>query len=265
MRDRGVSDLIGFVLIFGMILSTVGVVYVYGIGGLEDARGAERVNNAERAFDVLADNVADLVNRDAPSRATEVKLADADLGFGESTTVRITLPNVAGSPFTEKSIDPIVYSADDTTEIVYANGAVIRTDRSGGVMLQNPPTVFTTQNGNRVAALPLVETRSEGPVRQVGGSSTVLIRSKAVTRDLLMERTDPSADGVSEYEVELTVEAGDAEQAVAWKRHLESDIPSAWDTDGSGDTCEQSGETVTCTLTVHELYVPRTGISVRFN
>lgn len=265
MRDRAVSDLIGFVLIFGMILSTVGVVYVYGIGGLEDARGAERVNNAERAFDVLQDNVADLVHRDAPSRATEVKLADADLRFGEQTTVTVTLANVGGTPFTRKSMDPIVYRADGPTELVYVNGAVIRTDRGGGVMLRTPPTVFTSQRGNRIAVVPFVETRSEGDVTQVGGRSSVLIRSNAVTRDLLMQRTDPSADGVSEYDVELEVTAGDDEQAIAWERHLESDVPTTWDTDNSGDVCARSGVTVTCTLTVDELYVPRTGIGVRFS
>lgn len=256
MCDRAVSDLIGFVLIFGMILSTVGVVYVFGVGGLEDARDAERLNNAERAFDVLADNMGDLHKRDAPSRATEMKLADADLRFGSPTTFNVT--NVSSGNYTAKSVDPIVYSTGGETEIAYVNGGVIRTERNGGVMLRDPDTVFATQNGNRVVIIPIVETRAEGST-QIGGGTTALIRSKAVTSDLLMTIDDSS----TRHDVEIQVTTSDVQRAVVWERHLEADIPDAW----GSNVCDRSvsDTTVTCTVAVDELYVPRTGIAVRFS
>ena len=55
--DRAVSDVLGYVLIFSLITSSVGVVYVAGYGSLDSLRNAERFNNAERAFDVLDSNL----------------------------------------------------------------------------------------------------------------------------------------------------------------------------------------------------------------
>ena len=91
MDERGVSDVVGFVLVFALVTATVGVVYTTGIQGLTGSRDVERVNNAERAFDVFANNVDDVIRRGAPSRATEVKLADADLHYGAPVTVNLTL------------------------------------------------------------------------------------------------------------------------------------------------------------------------------
>jgi len=54
---RAVSDVVGYVLVFSLVSLTVGVVSVAGVGALQDARDVEQANNAERAFDVLGDNV----------------------------------------------------------------------------------------------------------------------------------------------------------------------------------------------------------------
>ena len=79
MLDRSQSDVLGFVFVFAIVVSTIGLVFATGFTGLQDARDFERVNNAERAFEVLRDNVGDMIYRGAPSRVTEIKLASASL------------------------------------------------------------------------------------------------------------------------------------------------------------------------------------------
>ena len=114
---RGVSETIGFVLVFSLIVLTVGVVLTVGYGGLQDARDAERVNNAERAFDVLADNVEDITHRGAPSRGTEVRLAEASLGAGSPTYLNVTGVNDSGGRVFSTgnySTDTVVYEAENT-------------------------------------------------------------------------------------------------------------------------------------------------------
>ncbi|WP_255150303.1 DUF7289 family protein [Halorarius halobius] len=261
MGDRGISDVIGFVLVFGLVLSTVSVVYVFGIGGLQDTRDLERVNNAERAFDVLANNLADLYERDAPSRATEVKLADADLGFGTPTVVNVSVTNGGTTNYTRKEIDPLVYTADTAT-LEYVNGAVIRMDRDSGTTLRRPRTQFIMQAGDRVALFPIIETRAGDGPQRIGGSTTTLIRAQTVTSDVLLAKND-SVAGAANLDVTLNVTASDTTEAAVWAAYLEGDIPDSWDTDGDGDVCARTGTKVTCTLTVDQLYVPRTGITVR--
>jgi len=66
--ERGVSDVVGYVLIFSLIVATVGVVTTVGFSTLEDRQDAERVNNVERAFDVFANNMENVYRDGAPSR-----------------------------------------------------------------------------------------------------------------------------------------------------------------------------------------------------
>src|SRR6056297_760530 len=120
---RAVSDTLGFVLVFGLVLSTVSVVYVGGFDVLTDARDTQQFANTERALDVLDANVEDLAVRGAPRRTTEVLLANGDLSFGPPVTFNVT---ANGTNYYAATIRPVVYRADDGDELVYANGALFR-------------------------------------------------------------------------------------------------------------------------------------------
>ncbi|MFC6988243.1 hypothetical protein ACFQJD_05030 [Haloplanus sp. GCM10025708] len=117
MPDRAVSDVVGFVLVFSLIITSVGVVTVFGISTLEDARTDERINNAERAFDVLADNFDDIARGGAPSRATEIKLAETSLTLAETVDLSVNASDEA-DPYPSE-FRPIVFSAGSETDIVY--------------------------------------------------------------------------------------------------------------------------------------------------
>ncbi len=79
MPDRGQTETLGFALIFALMISSVVITFTAGYAGLQDVRDIERTNNAERAFEVFADNIGDITQNSAPSRATEMKLSDARL------------------------------------------------------------------------------------------------------------------------------------------------------------------------------------------
>lgn len=249
---RGVSEVVSFVLVFGLVISTVGIVYVSGFGGIERVQGVERVSNAERAFDVLGDNLADIYSEGAPSRATEIKLSDADLAIGTASTVRVDVTNLAGTNVYGKNVDPIVYSAPGSdTQIVYEAGAVIRTDGSNGIMLREPPFRFSKNGATRRMVVPIVQTRSVG-VESVGGSTTVLVRGeRSVSQPLAVER-DPG----TVYEVDLEFDTT-LPRASVWVEYFEAQI--TW----ADDPCTNNDGTVTCSVSVDELYVTWTGINVQ--
>ena len=252
MADRAVSETIGFVLVFALITSTVGVVYVSGIGGLTDARNAEQVNNAERAFDVLADNMADIHQRNAPSRATEIKLANAQLGYGEHTEMSV---EVIGSGTTDRvKIAPIVYTDESGAEIVYEAGAVVRTDPNGGaVMKREPNMLFRVDDGSTVAILPILQTRA-AESGGVGGSTTVLVRGTGAVSEVMTARTSEGDTDRVAFAVDTT-----PSRAPVWKRYLESEMDeSAWALDCDID----SDDTVKCSFDADRLYVTTTGIDV---
>lgn len=267
MTERGVSDVVGFVLVFSLVLSMVTVVYAFGFTGLEDARDAERLSNAERVFDILADNLADIHRRGAPSRATEIKLADATLGYGSETRVTVEITNV-GSPVPtySTSLDPIVYSpSDSNVQLVYENGAVVRERPSvGGVLLREPSSVFRKDGDVQTVVIPFFQTRQTGTA-SVGGSGTRRLRAEKAISEVLTARRNPTsansdvdADPDDEYEVTYTVETTVA-RAPIWEEYLEERI--TWES----NACSVSGDTVTCVFGVERLYVTATRVDVSFN
>lgn len=263
--ERAMSEVIGFTLVVSLILATIGVVYVAGFGGLQDARGAERVNNAERAFDVLADNLADIYREDAPSRATEIKLADSQLAYGRPTTVSVAFTNYSGTgtPTFGTTLDPIVYTTSrEETRLLYEAGAVIREERDGAVFQQAPPFVFARDVPTRTVVFQLVQTRATGS-GSIGGDTTVLVRSDHVVSDSLNASTDPVADTAgSAYEVNVTVETTEG-RAPAWERRLNASVPSSFA--ASADPCTRSAGTVTCTVVAERVYVSVARIDVQFS
>jgi len=236
--ERGVSDVVGFVLVFALVTATVGVVYTTGIQGLTGSRDVERVNNAERAFDVFANNVDDVIRRGAPSRATEVKLADADLHYGAPVTVNLTLTGSGKSYAAE--FRPIVYGSGTGSRVVYSDGAVIREQRNGAVLIRDPPFVLGEQT-----VVPYLVTRPQG-VSSVAGSRTVLIRTVLASRHVFV------AESNGPYTVRLNVTSA---RAVVWKRYLEGE---------TGGSCALVGDTATCTFQTQRVYVPLYKVDVQF-
>lgn len=260
MRDRAVSDVLGFVLVFSLVVSTLGVVYVAGFSGLEDARDTERINNAERAFDVLGDNVADIYHDGAPSRKTEIKLADAQLSLAESTTITVTVEDItdgSGNRIVyEANTRPLVFSSGDSSKIVYENGAVIRTDRGGSILRQRPPMLISEERSviGYVVLSPASEASSS-----VGGDATVLVRTVRTGQSVLVQDR-------SDAKVTLTIETA-TERAPVWERYVNERADwsgSDWD-DGDSVPCETTDlgggrSEVTCTFEPDEFYLTSTGI-----
>ncbi|WP_143423207.1 DUF7289 family protein [Halegenticoccus soli] len=241
------SEVLGFVLAFSLVVSAVGIVYVVGFGGLQETRDGERVNNAERAFDVLADNMVDVYADGAPSRATEIKLADARLTHADPIYVNTTVGSSGSTvAFSNSSaIAPISYDAGTGARIVYSNGAVVRDQRAGERMLVEPAFVFSRDR----TVLFYVRTMPRGPAG-VGGSRTTLVRA---------ERTrlySPLSNATGPYDVTLEVTTPRAE---AWERYLESEL--AWE----ADPCATAGGTVRCEFETEEVHLTVVEIHVEFS
>jgi hypothetical protein len=271
---RAVSDVVSFTLVFSLIAVTVGVVYVGGLAAVEDKRDAERFDNAVRAFDVLADNLADVHEDGAPSRATEVKLADSGLTYGEPTVVNVTVHNVGDDATQVVSIEPIRYRTNGRDgELVYEAGAVVRTENGGSVFARDPPLLFADDGSRKSALLPIVQTRATDTAG-VGGEATILVRAELALRESLDVRTAPAnvtqqVGGEDEYNVTLAIET-DPTRAQLWRDHLEAEIPDTFEVhaqacqtlDRDGDGAE---ETVYCTIAVDELFVSASRIDVSFD
>ncbi|SHH32041.1 DUF7289 family protein [Halobaculum gomorrense] len=244
---RAQSDAIGFVLVFSIIILTVGTVYATGFGALQDLRSDEQLDNMERAFDVLADNVDEMAHEGAPSRATEIKLTGGTLAVDGATTITmraVNTSNSADNATVSATTRPISYTHDSST-VALSFGAVLREDGDAAVMRSDPGWAIDDDH----ALVPLVVTTHSGDTTALGGRSTVLVAGTVRARRLV---TDFDTGAGSQARVNLTVTSPRVE---AWKRYLES----AGLTELEGDT--DDGQ-ITYQFEVDRLTVTRTSVAV---
>lgn len=225
MRDRAASEVLSFALVFGLVVSSVAIISVAGLDTLQDTRDAEQLNNAKRAFDVLSDNLGDLHQRGAPSRATEISLENAQLYTAENVTINVSVydPSGPGRISVTRQVRPIVYEGNGERKLVYEGGAVFHTTRDGGRIDQEPPVVTRTDR----LLVPIIQTRLDD-ARSVGGT-TVLVRA---SRD---ETTLPikNGTGVGNVSVNVTSPRSDL-----WREYFKTTRLNKCRSgvDGDGDT-----------------------------
>lgn len=169
--DRALSHVLGFAIVFGIVVASIGLVYMDAIPDLTEWRDNTDVKNTERAFSILRSNINDISQGGAPSRGTEIKLRQAELRVGEdeSTWINVTLscPNCTFN----NTIDPIVY-VKENQRIAYENGAVFRGTGDEWVMTEEPTWVIT----NRTTIIPVILTKGSGTT-SVGGDDIFLARA----------------------------------------------------------------------------------------
>lgn len=191
MTDRAVSEVLSFVLVFSIIIASIVLVSVAGLSSLQDARDAEQLNNAERAFDILSDNMADIYLRGAPSRATEISLGEAQLRTADNVTMTVEVQEGgAYSRVGQWKIRPLRYDGNQEQALVYEAGSVFRTNRDSGIRIRDPPLVV---NKNHVLITVIGTNR---PTVQSLGGSTVLVRANHRDSDIPYENSDSDAEKV---------------------------------------------------------------------
>lgn len=240
MGSRGQTETLGFVLVFAIITASIGIVYATGFTGLDDARAVEQTNNAERAFEVFADNIADITQYNAPNRATEIKLAEATLTIADPIEVTVN----AGGPLNETySVRPIIYDGDTGERIVYAQGAIFRESNGNAVVIRESTMLID----DRRTVLPVVRTRLSG-TRSIGGSTTVLIRSSHAQTDVIYANDSPPTP------IWFNVTSP---RAAAWAAHLE--------TKAGVSACTVEDGTAACEIDTDRAHITLVQIDLRLD
>ena len=244
--ERAVSEILGFILVFSIVLSTIVLVYVGGLGGLENARDAEQMNNAERAFDVLGNNVEKMARGEARHRATEIKLSDSQLVLGDLRQAHVNDSN--GNTVAEiRQHRPIKYHVTSTSKVVYEHGAVIRVDDGSATMQSEPDFII---GENRMIIRHIEVSNLETGSQSVSGDTTVLVRASVTRSDMLY-----SGEDMDEVTVYLNTSST---RANVWVTYMESKDASC---DVSNPT--DSEVAVECTFEdIETLFVSRDRVKV---
>ena len=150
-NDRGVSEVLGFILVFAIILGSVTLLSMTGFQAMQNYQEGEQLRNAERAMEAFAENANDVMRYDGiDTRRGELSLQEGTVRTsGSGTELNITIEKTGSTvdiPEDEFSsygtgdtvnIGEFTYTVDND-RIAYEGGGVVRGDDSGSVFLKRP-------------------------------------------------------------------------------------------------------------------------------
>jgi len=166
-NDRGVSEAIGFMLIFGIVIAGIGLVTLYGYPMLLQQQVSADEKIMEKNMIVLQNDVKSLAYKTVPFKETSLKIGGGSLTVYNSSysppssTIEINNGVVAsylppfsvGTKFTPGELRYESVSAQ--TDISLQNGAVVMRPHltSGSTMLAEPRWFFDTTTNTMVINL----------------------------------------------------------------------------------------------------------------
>lgn len=240
--DRAVSEVVGFVISFSMIVLLVGVAYVGGFTALDDLAEGEQMNNAGRAMRALAESVDDVQRGDSPGRAGELRLQGGELAIDESVRLNVTVVTGTGSETTVVDVGALRYRKDDRT-VWTETGAVFRNRRGGSAMVREPAFVCADDR----AVISLVTVTPARNRTSVAGDGSVLVIARLDSRRLRY----PTAENASTDAARVNVTVNTSANVGGWQRYF--DRHEGWDGSGREFGCDAS-----------RVYVRETVLRVRF-
>lgn len=162
-RTRSQSEVIGFVLVIGMVLLGATAVVWIGTGALGDTQQQLQNDRAEKALAQLDSEAGVVALGSASTRSVDL----AATGDGQYHVqnregwMRVAITNTTGSTttITNATLGSVSYGTDQT-QIAYQGGGVWRASPTGGKMISPPE--FHYRNGT--LTLPIVQVTNEGDV-----------------------------------------------------------------------------------------------------
>lgn len=161
-NEKGVSEAIGFMLIFGMVIVGIGLVTLYGYPLLLQQQVGADEKIMEKNMIVLQNDMKSLAYKTVPFKETALKIGGGSLTVYNSSYTpdksNITIKNgTALPPYVDKftSGDLRYESVSAQTDISLQNGAVVTRPRinPGSVMLAEPRWFYDNTTNTMVINL----------------------------------------------------------------------------------------------------------------
>lgn len=233
-NDRAVSDVLAFILVFGIILTSVATLSMFGFQAMTDYQEGEQQRNAGRAMESLAENFNDVMRYDGiEERRGELSLRDGAVTSGtDGTKLNVsvdgtfvgnhsTFDNVSGNEF---DLGTFAYESDSDT-VAYEGGAVVRKGESGSAVLKRPHLKCNPDTGSAVVSLVRIDTEN----RTVQSSEGVSVSMIETDRNSIVYEDDGNP-------IDVNVSATETPYRGAW------DSIEEWD-----DGCTPTRVVVTIT------------------
>jgi len=218
-RDRAVSNTVAFILVFSLIVLSVGLVSTAGFDTLRDLQRDEQARTAGALVRTVGAGIDEVALGERPTYRNSLQLGEATLTVENETRVDVVVSNTTGPVFDETYHPNALVYRTPAGNTSYVSGVLARgAERRSAVALDGPTAQCST--GADTAAITLVSLNATEGGAVGGGPVTIDVRSASETArgnisQLRFPNTTPSP--VNPTGVEVTV---DGPWADAWQDSL---------------------------------------------
>lgn len=149
-NDTAVSESIGFILITGILVASLGIIMATGYPVYTTYMDNAHMQNIEDSFVIIAYNGNNVALLHAPTSSSELKVYGGNLMTAERGAITITCLKADGSqaaaPQTA-AVKALEYSKG-TQKVAYVLGSVCKNDLTYSVMLREPEIYHTYNSLN---------------------------------------------------------------------------------------------------------------------
>ncbi|HIJ06388.1 hypothetical protein [Methanocalculus sp.] len=212
-NDEGVSEAIGFILIFSIVVIGIAIVVMYGFPLLVAGQGSADMRNMEQTMIVLQNDLKSISYKMVPYKETALQVQGGMLFVtGDSGSFEVL---VNGTSVYESSVGQIRYVSDlDRTRITIENGAVLtRPGRgAGSAMIAEPRWYYDDHEDILILSFIEIETERE---RALSGVGRIEMKS-----DPEKKNTTEYAAAPGSLEIRYSPLSPEHDYSVAWENYL---------------------------------------------
>lgn len=244
--ERGVSEVVSFILTFSILTMMVGLLYIGGTVTMEQLQTSNQIQNAEGVFFVMADSFGELQEGQAPRRAGSLDLdVGASIAIENRSSINVT---VNGPEFNRTVVTRSLRYQLDERAVTYESGAVFRTNEEQSALINEPPGIFCSAASN-ASVVSIVTLVPDSGNNVAAGTATITGIQRS--NKLIYPTDRQPANPVQNVTIDVTSTTA---REPAWERFLEES--AGWeDDDGDGTYACESADRV---------YVRHTVIGIRF-
>ena len=198
--EKAVSEVIGMVLILGIMMLVIGAILLVGVPMIESGKERARMDVAMSSFLSMQNDIEEVVrgpiwvkdpinetdvDRLGPARETEFELMGGTLSVRSNTTnisQKLKTLNITNNKNFSIRIPPsnIMYTAGQET-IIYENGAVIRKYEAGVPMMVSNPLISIYKIDDNNITISIHAISLNGTLSSVGGDGKAWIETRIVS------------------------------------------------------------------------------------
>ncbi len=171
-RESAVSETVGYILIFGIMMTGIGLISLYGYPLLLTEQANANIKNMERNMIVLQNDINSLTYKNVPYAETTMQVSGGTLYTENPDSEKYFLiKNGTGDviPELDKKFRPgeIAFRSDTENVIIgLQNGGVVKWQLGGSTMLSNPRWYYDPTTGTLVVTL--IQVYSDSYLAQTG-------------------------------------------------------------------------------------------------